>query len=71
MQQKIAFHTNLDVITYKYLKRMQKDFDINMNDAIAMLVESHKEKKEEMKKEILRAVVEHVLHLYVDKKYFN
>ncbi len=50
---------------------MQKDFDINLNDAVAMLVVSHIEKKEEMKKEILRAVVEHVLHLYVDKKYFN
>ena len=71
MQQKIPFHTNLDINTHKYLKQMQKDFDINMNDAITMLVESHKEKKEEIKKEILRAVVEHVLHLYVAKKYFN
>jgi len=50
---------------------MQSDFNINLNDAIAMLVESHIKQKEEMKKEILRAVVEHVLHLYVDKKYFN
>ena len=50
---------------------MQKDFNINMNDAIAMLVDSHITQKEEMKKEILRAVVEHVLDLYVDKKYFN
>ncbi len=71
MQQKTPIHTNLDMVTYKYLKQMQKDFDINLNDAVAMLVTSHIEKKEEMKKEILRAVVEHVLHLYVDKKYFN
>lgn len=71
MQQKIPFHTNLDISTHKYLKQMQNEFDINMNDAITMLVKSHKEKKEEMKNEILRAVVEHVLHLYVDKKYFN
>lgn len=71
MQQKIPFHTNLDMKTYKFLKQMQKDFNINMNDAIAMLVESHITQKEEMKREILRAVVEHVLDLYVDKKYFN
>jgi len=57
--------------TFKFLKQMQSDFNINLNDAIAMLVESHIKQKEEMKKEILRAVVEHVLHLYVDKKYFN
>ena len=50
---------------------MQKDFDINMNDAITMLVESHKKKKEEMKKEILRESVEYVLDRYIDKRYFN
>ena len=71
VQQKIPIHTNLDMKTYHYLKQMQSDFDINLNDAVAILVISHIEKKEEMKKEILRAVVEHVLHLYVDKKYFN
>ncbi len=50
---------------------MQSDFDINLNDAIAVLVEAHIQQKEDMKKEILRAVVERVLHLYVDEKYFN
>ncbi len=57
--------------TFNFLKQMQSDFDINLNDAIAVLVESHIQQKEEMKKEILRAVVERVLHLYIDKKYFN
>ncbi len=71
MQQKIPIHTNLDIKTFNFLKQMQSDFDINLNDAIAVLVEAHIQQKEDMKKEILRAVVERVLHLYVDEKYFN
>lgn len=64
-------HTILDMKTYNYLKRIQDTHGVDLKTAIRIVVESNELCKKKLEKRVLKEVIDHVIDMYVNGKYFS
>ncbi|MHC1576883.1 MAG: hypothetical protein ACXQTE_05965 [Methanosarcinaceae archaeon] len=68
---KQPIHTTIDPETHRYIKRMQSEHDLHMNQVIDWLVDQQKKRDRGLESRILKEVVNQVLADYYHRSLVN